>query len=560
MTDPAHPVTRLLWMSCDRFVELLGPLPEVVRQNAIAKALSEAPGLTDLSRQQKQVVSGRFMPLAFPSGTKIYEQGAPEDKLYVLLKGKVTLTVSDCLTSQLLLDTAGHALRTARPSSDAAAVQVALTPRADGLVSLRLVAEPRRHHPTGKHDVGGEQMVAGSGQTFGGALNAGAEQRAYADSAIAITHVELLAISCSELAGLLAKMPPSAAVLAQQERQRRCREHRRFQALTLHRSDLEATAILSSSPTAKVRLVRRRGRDNVYTLKSISKLSVIESKAVTRVLAEKRILDTLDHPFCIHLFQVFSDTDPHGSVHLLLDAYMGGTLQGLMRDVGCLDLRSSRFYSACVTSALGHLHQQSIVYRSLHPSTIGIDVSGYAKLIDFGYARILRNGAKTFTLCGTPEYLAPELVTSAGHCMPVDMWAFGILTFEMLHGSTPFDDHTSMEIYRKIIAGKVTYPPGELPMVKDLLRRLLEAEPRKRPTHRNVRRTLFFQAVDFARLEKMDSSGPPWKPSLRSASDPRYCLPTQPISSTDTDHVPERKDLTGLQKDICRLEAEFVQL
>lgn len=542
-------------MSCERFAKLVGPLPDVIRTNAIEKALNEAPGLTDLSREQKRVVSERFVRVAYRAGSQVYVQGEPEENFYILLHGKVRLTVSDNLTGKLISNAVLQRRQVAFATSESAEVRLVLSVLTDGSVGARLLAEAKQPSVLGESVM---RRLESNGQTFGGNVNNGTAHRAYADGAIATTRMELLAIRCSELSELLANMPPSAAALQQQERQRRRSEHRRVQALTLHRSDLEETALLSMNPTSKVRLVRRRGRDNVYILKSISKPRVIEAKAVARVLAEKRILDLLEHPFCAHLFQVFSDTDPHGSVHLLLDAYMGGTLAGLLRDIGCLDVRSTRFYSACITSALDHLHHQSIVYRSLHPSTIGIDATGYIKLIDFGYARILQNGSKTFTLCGTPEYLAPELVTSAGHRMPVDMWALGVLTFEMLHGNTPFDDLTPMGVYRKIIAGKVVYPPGELPAVKDLLQRLLVAEPAKRCDSRKVKRALFFQNIIFAKLEKAETSAPPWKPALRSTSDPQYCLPVLPILGEDVEL--ERKDLTGFQKDIGRLDKEFLQL
>ena len=153
----------------------------------------------------------------------------------------------------------------------------------------------------------------------------------------------------------------------------------------------------------------------MYALKSMRKLKLIDLKQVEHAINEKRILAAINHPFLNQLVSVMCDEDPEGEVHLMLELCLGGELFTLLQQAGCFDLSTATFYSACVVSAMAHLHSRKIVYRDLKPENLVIGKDGYVVVIDFGFAKMLKGGEKTFTLCGTPQYLAPEIVTSQVH-------------------------------------------------------------------------------------------------------------------------------------------------
>jgi serine/threonine protein kinase len=117
-----------------------------------------------------------------------------------------------------------------------------------------------------------------------------------------------------------------------------------------------------------------------------------------------------------------------------------------------------RFYGAQILCIFEYLHGKDIIYRDLKPENIMIGDDGYLKLIDFGFAKVVRK--RTYTICGTPEYIAPEILLNQGHSKPVDWWTLGILIYEMLAGFPPFQDEDPMNIYRKIINTKPRYPEG----------------------------------------------------------------------------------------------------
>ena len=177
---------------------------------------------------------------------------------------------------------------------------------------------------------------------------------------------------------------------------------------------------------------------------------------------------------------------------------------------------------------------------------------------------MLLNGVKTFTLVGTPQYLAPELITCAGHGHAVDCWAFGILLFEMLHGAPPFDDASPMGVYKKILAGRLAPTASVRATGKELVQKLLVADPLKRLGCRTARSEAFFRQLNFERLKCKDYP-PPWTPDLQSATDTRYFEPP-PLGASaalceevegDAARV---NDLAGFWKENRRLDAEFAHL
>lgn len=153
-----------------------------------------------------------------------------------------------------------------------------------------------------------------------------------------------------------------------------------------------------------------------------------------------------------------------------------------------------------------YLHSKNVIYRDLKPENILIDKSGYLKLTDFGFAKICEG--RTYTLCGTPEYLAPEILLNKGHGKPVDWWTFGVLLYEMHAGIDPFNDEDPMLIYQKILKGKIKFPSSFDANAKSLVKHLLEADLSKRYGNlkggvADIKNHRYFKAFDFVKLLSM---------------------------------------------------------
>lgn len=210
-------------------------------------------------------------------------------------------------------------------------------------------------------------------------------------------------------------------------------------------------------------------------LKIMKKSEIIRLKQVEHVKAEKQILSMVTHPFVVNLIAAFQD---ERRVVMVLEYVNGGELFSYLRQEGRLPIDSARFYSAEIVCAFEHLHSLNIVYRDLKPENLLIDSGGHLKIADFGFAKVVEK--RTWTLCGTPEYLAPEIIQSKGHGKPVDWWALGILIFEMLAGYPPFFDDNPFGIYQKVLAGKISFPRHFDVKPKELIKRLLTADRTKR--------------------------------------------------------------------------------
>merc|ERR1719313_624861 len=145
-----------------------------------------------------------------------------------------------------------------------------------------------------------------------------------------------------------------------------------------------------------------------------------------------------------------------------------------LRRAGKFNDPQSQFYALQVAAAFAHIH------RNLKPENILFSPNGYSKLTDFGFAKVVEPGARTYTLCGTPEYIAPEVLLNKGHGKPVDWWTLGILIYEMIVGQPPFCDEEPMGIYQKILAGKIYFPKYFDKNAKTLVKKILTADLSKR--------------------------------------------------------------------------------
>jgi len=195
-------------------------------------------------------------------------------------------------------------------------------------------------------------------------------------------------------------------------------------------SDLTKRKVLGQGAFGKVWLVSHNKTGEAYALKEIGKLRILESKQLPSVIREKAFLCLLQHPFILNLVSSFQD---ESNIYLLLPVIPGGELFSVLhnqkeRGRG-LNNEGAAFYSACILEALGHFHQQRIAYRDLKLENVMIDAQGYCRIVDLGFAKVVED--KTYTLVGTPEYLAPEIIMSKGHDVSADYWAYGVLVRSM---------------------------------------------------------------------------------------------------------------------------------
>ncbi|MBZ3887682.1 cGMP-dependent protein kinase 2 [Sciurus carolinensis] len=195
--------------------------------------------------------------------------------------------------------------------------------------------------------------------------------------------------------------------------------------------NLEIIATLGVGGFGRVELVKVKNENVAFAMKCIRKKHIVDTKQQEHIYSEKRILEELCSPFIVKLYRTFKDNK---YVYMLLEACLGGELWSILRDRGSFDEPTSKFCVACVTEAFDYLHRLGIIYRDLKPENLILDAEGYLKLVDFGFAKKIGSGQKTWTFCGTPEYVAPEVILNKGHDFSVDFWSLGILVYELLTG------------------------------------------------------------------------------------------------------------------------------
>ena len=166
----------------------------------------------------------------------------------------------------------------------------------------------------------------------------------------------------------------------------------------------------------------------------------------------------------------------------LMESCLGGQLWTILRDKGNFDDPTTRFYTACVVEAIDNLHNRGIIYRDLKPKNLLLDSAGYVKLVDFGFAKKLQGGRKTWTFCGTPEYVAPEVILNKGHDISADYWSLGVLMFELLTGSPPFNESDPMKTYDCILKGieSIEFPRDITRNANTLIKELCRDNPEER--------------------------------------------------------------------------------
>merc|ERR1719440_1843026 len=220
-------------------------------------------------------------------------------------------------------------------------------------------------------------------------------------------------------------------------------------------ADFDLRATVGTGTFGRVRVVKIKGSSDrtPLALKILKKSEVMRLKQVEHVKAERQILSMIEHPFIVNLLATFQDEK---RLFMLLEYVPGGELFSYLRTQGRLPNDHAKFYAGEIILAFAYLHTLHVVYRDLKPENCLIDGEGHMKLADFGFSKIVDD--KTWTLCGTPEYLSPEMIQSKGHGKGVDWWALGILTFEMLAGYPPFSAENPFDVYKKILACQLEFP------------------------------------------------------------------------------------------------------
>ncbi|XP_055543281.1 cAMP-dependent protein kinase catalytic subunit beta-like [Wyeomyia smithii] len=241
--------------------------------------------------------------------------------------------------------------------------------------------------------------------------------------------------------------------------------------------DYDVLKTLGTGAFGVVKLIRKKNTEQYFAMKVLSKEKIVRLKQLTHTLNEKRILQSVDFPFLVSLECCYKD---NSFIYLAMPFISGGEMFSLLRKCKRFGEDQARFYGAQVALALEYLHYMNLIYRDLKPENILIDTKGYVKITDFGFCKLIRD--RTWTLCGTPEYLAPEIIQSKGYGKSVDWWSYGILLYEMVAGYAPFYSHTGDQIalFERICKGRVRFPAQISSDLRNLVQNLLQIDLTKR--------------------------------------------------------------------------------
>ncbi|KAJ2888342.1 cAMP-dependent protein kinase catalytic subunit [Coemansia asiatica] len=285
-------------------------------------------------------------------------------------------------------------------------------------------------------------------------------------------------------------------------------QQRSYEDTHVQLSEFEVFRTVGTGSFGRVRLVRQRRTGKYYAMKVLKKGHVVRAKQVEHVNSERRILAECNCPFIVHMLGTCQD---RVNLYFFMEYVVGGELFTYLRRYHRFPPPVAKFYAAEVLLALEYMHARNIIWRDTKPENILLDHRGHVKLTDMGFAKKVMD--RTWTLCGTPDYLAPEVIQAKGYGRSVDWWALGILIFEMIAGYPPFYDEDHYRLYEKILAGRIQWPAQFDPVARDLVSRLLTADLSRRlgNLHRgsaDIKEHRWFAEVDWSRLAAREIPAP----------------------------------------------------
>uniref|UniRef100_A0A8C1HVR3 Protein kinase C n=1 Tax=Cyprinus carpio carpio TaxID=630221 RepID=A0A8C1HVR3_CYPCA len=298
--------------------------------------------------------------------------------------------------------------------------------------------------------------------------------------------------------------------------------------------------VLGKGSFGKVMLAELKGRGEYFAIKALKKDVVLMDDDVECTMVEKRVLALAwENPFLTHLYCTFQSKE---HLFFVMEYLNGGDLMFHIQDKGRFDLYRATFYAAEIICGLQYLHSKGIIYRDLKLDNVMLDIYGHIKIADFGMCKenmLGENRATTF--CGTPDYIAPEILLGQKYSFSVDWWSFGVLLYEMLIGQSPFQGDDEDELFESIRMDVPHYPRWITKEAKDLLEKLFERDPTRRlGVVGNIRGHAFFKTINWPALEKREVS-PPFKPKVKSPND---------CSNFDREFLSEKPRLSQSDKNL----------
>ncbi|XP_047197265.1 serine/threonine-protein kinase N2 isoform X2 [Hippoglossus stenolepis] len=293
--------------------------------------------------------------------------------------------------------------------------------------------------------------------------------------------------------------------------------------LKMHREDFKYISVLGRGHFGKVLLAEFKKTEKLYAIKALKKREIVTRDEVDSLMSEKRIFEMINasrHPFLVNLHGCFQTSD---HVCFVMEYLPGGDLMIHIHN-NVFTEAQTRFYSACVLLGLEFLHLNKIIYRDLKLDNLLMDADGFVKITDFGLCKEgMGHGDRTSTFCGTPEFLAPEVLTDDNYTRAVDWWGMGVLIYEMLVGESPFPGEDEEEVFDSIVNDDVQYPSSLPPDAVSIIQKLLKRNPLKRlgageRDANELKGEKFFETIDWEAL-LAKTVKPPFLPSITESMD-----------------------------------------